>query len=153
MRVLAILGLGLVALVGGAPLLGAGPSSDSELQKAAERLVASSEIPAVITLVEKDGKRIVVAAGEADLRSHRAARPDDRFWVGSVTKSFVATVVMQLVAERKLRLDDTIHQLLPGRLREGGRSGSGTCSTTRAGFPTTCGSSRGAARSRATRAP
>ena len=36
-----------------------------------------------------------------------------------MTKSFVATVVMQLVAERKLRLDDTIDHLLPGRFREG----------------------------------
>ena len=119
MRVLAILGLGLAALVGGALPLGAGASSDSELQKAAERLVATSEIPAVITLVEKDGRRTVVAAGKADLRSQRAARPDDRFWIGSVTKSFVATVAMQLVGERKLRLDDTIDHLLPGRFREG----------------------------------
>ena len=118
MRVLAILGLGLVALVGGALLVGAGPS-DSELQKAADRLVAASEIPAVITLVEQDGRRTIVAAGEADLTRHRAARPDDRFWIGSVTKSFVATVGMQLVAERRLRLDDTIDHLLPGRFREG----------------------------------
>jgi D-alanyl-D-alanine carboxypeptidase len=119
LAVLAILGLALVGLVGAVLLLGARASSDSELQRAAERLVATSEIPAVITLVEKDGRRTVVAAGEADLRSHRAARPDDRFWVGSVTKSFVATVVVQLVAERKLRLDDTMDQLLPGRFREG----------------------------------
>jgi D-alanyl-D-alanine carboxypeptidase len=118
-RLPAVIGLVLVALVAGALLLRRSASSDSELQQAAERLVATSEIPAVITLVEKDGRRTVVVAGEADLRRHRAARQDDRFWIGSVTKTFVATVVMQLVAERKLRLDDTVDELLPGRFRDG----------------------------------
>ena len=36
-----------------------------------------------------------------------------------MTKTFVATVVMQLVAERRVRLDDTVHRYLPGRLRAG----------------------------------
>jgi D-alanyl-D-alanine carboxypeptidase len=110
-----MLGLALVALVG------AGGPSECELQRAANRLIARTEIPAVITLVEQDGRRTVVAAGEADLARHRPARPGDRFWVGSVTKSFVATVVMQLVAERKLRLEDTLAQRLPGRFRDGRR--------------------------------
>ena len=72
-------------------------------------------------------------------RARRKARPDDRFWVGSVTKSFVATVVMQLVAEGRLGLDDTVERLLPGASAKGGGSASGTCSTTRAGSRTTCG--------------
>ena len=44
----------------------------------------------------------------------------DRFRVGSVTKTFVATVVMQLVAERKLTLDDSVEQHLPGLVPNGG---------------------------------
>ena len=98
----------------------AGPS-ESELQRNADQLLAATEIPAVITLVEQDGRRVVVAAGEADIETHRRARPDDRFWVGSVTKSFIATAVMQLVAEGKLRLNDTVRKLLPGRIRAGRR--------------------------------
>ena len=102
-------------------LAGAGPSpSGSELQRAADELIATSDIPAVITLVEHDGQRTVVASGEAEIGG-RAARPDDTFWVGSITKSFIATVVMQLVAEHKLRLDDRVSKLLPGRFREGRR--------------------------------
>jgi CubicO group peptidase (beta-lactamase class C family) len=136
MRLLALLGLA------GVLLGGAAGSADSELQRQADRLVATSPIPAVITLVEQDGETEVVAAGYADVASGRKARPDDRFWVGSVTKSFVATVVMQLVAERKLRLEDTVHRLLPRRLRYGQRIR--VRQTTRAGSPTTCGSNRGA---------
>ena len=106
--------------VAGVLLAGAPSPTESELQRAADRLIATSDIPAVITLVEQDGKRTVVAAGHAEIGG-RKARPDDRFWVGSITKSFVATVVMQLVAEHKLGLDDRVSTLLPGRLREGRR--------------------------------
>src|SRR5262245_47561418 len=98
----------------------ASPPSEADLQRTADALIAASEIPAVITLVEEDGMRTVVAAGEAEVGA-RKARPDDRFWVGSITKSFVAAVVMQLVAEGKLRLDDRVDKLLPGRLRDGHR--------------------------------
>ena len=99
-------------------LTGAAPPPESELQQAADRLVATSSVPAVITLVEQDGRRVVVAAGHARIGG-RQARPEDRFWIGSVTKTFVATVIMQLVAEHRIRLDDTVHRYLPGRLRAG----------------------------------
>ena len=40
-------------------------------------------------------------------------RPDDRFRIGSVTKVFVATVALQLVAERRLSLDAKVRQYFP----------------------------------------
>jgi D-alanyl-D-alanine carboxypeptidase len=113
MRLLAVLALTGAVAAGAAP--------QPTLQQSADRLVAASEIPGVITLLEVDGRRTVVAAGLADVARRRPLRPDDRFWVGSVTKSFVATVVMQLVAEGRLSLDATVESLLPGRLREGRR--------------------------------
>ena len=104
----------------GVLLAGAPAPTESELQRAADRLITTSHIPAVITLVQQDGERTVVAAGHAEIGG-RKARADDRFWVGSITKSFVATVVMQLVAEHTLGLDNRVSTLLPGRLREGRR--------------------------------
>jgi D-alanyl-D-alanine carboxypeptidase len=50
-----------------------------------------------------------------------AVRASDRFRIGSVTKTFVATVVLQLVAEGKLSLDDTVEQRLPGLVPNGRR--------------------------------
>jgi D-alanyl-D-alanine carboxypeptidase len=47
-------------------------------------------------------------------------RTIDRFRVASVTKTFVATVVLQLVAESKLGLDEPVDRLLPGLLPDGG---------------------------------
>jgi len=56
-----------------------------------------------------------VLAGRVSLR------PNDRFRAGSITKTFVAVVVLQLVDERRLRLDDTIGRWLPGLVTGGGR--------------------------------
>jgi D-alanyl-D-alanine carboxypeptidase len=50
----------------------------------------------------------------ADLSTGRAMRPDAHFRAGSATKSFVATVVLQLVAEGKVALTDTAEHWLPG---------------------------------------
>ena len=47
------------------------------------------------------------AAGVADLRTGRPIHPLDRFRIGSVTKPFVATVVLQL-AEGRLSLEDSV---------------------------------------------
>ncbi len=101
-------------------LVGAGSQSEPALQEAADRLIGTSDIPAVITLVEVDGRRTIVASGDAQIGA-RKARPDARFWVGSITKSFVAVVVMQLVSQGKLQLGDRVGTLLPRRLREGKR--------------------------------
>ncbi|MEV6553044.1 serine hydrolase domain-containing protein [Streptomyces sp. NPDC051597] len=53
-------------------------------------------------------------AGAADLAHGRPVRADDRFRAGSVTKAFVATVVLQLWAEGLLDLDAPIIRCLPG---------------------------------------
>jgi D-alanyl-D-alanine carboxypeptidase len=54
------------------------------------------------------------AAGWADLDAKRRANPDDRFAIASTTKTFVATVVLQLVGEGRLTLHDTVQHWLPG---------------------------------------
>ena len=53
------------------------------------------------------------AAGVADVTTGRPARPDMRHRVGSITKSFVAATVLQLVAEGKVGLDDPVGRWLP----------------------------------------
>jgi D-alanyl-D-alanine carboxypeptidase len=54
------------------------------------------------------------AAGWADRDAKRRAAPDDRFAIESTTKTFIATVVLQLVGERRLALGDTVQRRLPG---------------------------------------
>ncbi|MEU4690713.1 serine hydrolase domain-containing protein [Actinoplanes sp. NPDC023714] len=52
-------------------------------------------------------------SGVADLRTGAPVPADARFRVGSVTKVFTATVVLQLAAEGRLSLDDSVRTHLP----------------------------------------
>ncbi len=54
------------------------------------------------------------AAGYANLRTKERMRVDHAFRVGSITKTFVASVVLQLAAEGTLGLDDALERWLPG---------------------------------------
>ncbi|MEE6309047.1 serine hydrolase domain-containing protein [Plantactinospora veratri] len=53
-------------------------------------------------------------SGLAALGTTRAVPVDGRFRAGSITKTFLATVVLQLVDEGELRLDDPVRAWLPG---------------------------------------
>ncbi|MFG2134645.1 serine hydrolase domain-containing protein [Streptomyces sp. NPDC048751] len=63
------------------------------------------------------------AAGTADLRTGRRMNAADRLRVGSVTKTFTATLVLQLVAEGRLSLEDPVDRHLPGLVRGHGYDG------------------------------
>ncbi|GIF16409.1 serine hydrolase domain-containing protein [Actinoplanes teichomyceticus] len=71
-------------------------------------------IPGVHARVERGGRGYAPAAGVADLRTGRAARPGLRHRVGGVTKSFVAVTVLHLVGERRVDLDQPVSRYLPG---------------------------------------
>jgi D-alanyl-D-alanine carboxypeptidase len=49
---------------------------------------------------------------------------DGRFRIGSATKTFTATVVLQLVGEGRMSLEDTVAQWLPGVVGGSGNDGS-----------------------------
>jgi D-alanyl-D-alanine carboxypeptidase len=99
-----------------APTLGAGRA---ELDAALNDVVAAG-VPGVIVRVQ-DPHRAArhYAAGVGDLATGTALRPGARFRVGSITKTFVATVVLQLVGEGGLRLDEPVARRLPGLLANG----------------------------------
>lgn len=63
------------------------------------------------------------SAGVADLGTGRKRLPEDRFRIGSITKSFTSVVALQLEAEGKLDIDDTVERLLPGVVRGNGNDG------------------------------
>lgn len=55
--------------------------------------------------------------GLADLKTGRKAVGNERGRIASNTKTWTATVVLQLVGEGKLKLDDTVDRYLPGLIR------------------------------------
>jgi len=85
------------------------PTYTRELQK-----LADSDSGAAVAIVATPEETWKGAAGWADSNAKRRADPDDRFAIESTTKTFVATVVLQLVGEGRLNLHDTVQQWLPG---------------------------------------
>ena len=123
--VVALIALGMFAPA-------AAQSSDAaltlSLQKALDTYVATraepEHISAASLCISLKGaeKNINLAAGTTKYPNAGAkVTPADLFQIGSITKAFVATVVLQLVAERKLALDDSVERWLPGLLPDGRR--------------------------------
>ncbi|MEO3974097.1 serine hydrolase domain-containing protein [Streptomyces sp. CAU 1734] len=59
-------------------------------------------------------------AGVSRLGTGAPVNPDGRFRIGSITKTFTATAVLQLVGEGRIGLDDPVENHLPGVLPNGG---------------------------------
>ena len=66
--------------------------------------------------MEDDGRTIRLGRGVGNLRTGQPPRPVQTFRVASQTKAFVATIVLQLVAEGRLGLDAPVGRYLPRRL-------------------------------------
>jgi D-alanyl-D-alanine carboxypeptidase len=91
----------------------------SLLQPELEALVAAGVPGAVLVVDDPQADPITVVAGVADTESARPVQADDRFRIGSLTKPYVATVVLQLAEEGTVSLDDTVEEWLPGLVPNG----------------------------------
>jgi D-alanyl-D-alanine carboxypeptidase len=89
------------------------------VRRSIDRLVDAGA-PGAVALVREHGRTTRIAAGYADTQTKRRMRTSDRFRVGSVTKTFVATVILQLAGEGRLSLDDSVERWLPGEVPNGG---------------------------------
>ena len=90
----------------------------STLRMQMDALVATG-VPGVVVLVHGKNGTLRLASGQSNLARKTPMRVTDRFRVGSITKSFIATVVLQLVGAGKLSLDDTVDHWLPGAVPNG----------------------------------
>src|SRR5205823_5799396 len=112
----------LSALAAGGPIATASPGAPTNhrLQRALDAVVAAG-VPGAVLLLRQGGRTIRLTSGYGNLKPPTKMRADDRFRVGSITKTLVATVALQLVGERKLSLADTVERWLPGVVPNGGR--------------------------------
>ncbi|MFE0255280.1 serine hydrolase domain-containing protein [Streptomyces sp. NPDC059010] len=108
-----------------APALAAAPArTDHEATRKAIEAAVDAGVPGV-TATAKDGRGAWSAtAGVGNLKTGKPRSADDRYRVGSITKTFVATVLLQLEAEGRLSLDDKVEKWLPGLVRGNGHDGS-----------------------------
>jgi D-alanyl-D-alanine carboxypeptidase len=76
--------------------------------------------PGLFGLVTENGEVVFEGSvGVADLGDPRPIRARDLFRIGSVTKIYVAAVVLQLTAESALSLADPVQRWLPGAVPGG----------------------------------
>lgn len=94
------------------------------VQNVMDQVVTNKKIPSVIAGGLKDGKRWSYATGTASYEMPRPVEPNFSFRIGSITKTFTASVVLQLAEEKQLNLDDTVEKWLPGVVQGNGYDGS-----------------------------
>jgi CubicO group peptidase (beta-lactamase class C family) len=107
-----LLGLCLACFGCGDPSFGA--DVEAEMEQAIELAMADNKTPGAIVGVWVPGWGTWVhAEGTADLTTGREIRPADKVRIASITKTFTATVILQLVDEGTLSLDDTVDRWAP----------------------------------------
>jgi D-alanyl-D-alanine carboxypeptidase len=92
---------------------GGAAATPSDLQQRLDAVHAAG-MPGAIAIVQDGRRRQQLATGVADVTTLAPAEPGMRHRIGSITKTFVATTVLQLVAEHKIGLDAPVRRYLPG---------------------------------------
>jgi CubicO group peptidase (beta-lactamase class C family) len=76
--------------------------------------IAKKASPSYSVAIVKSGKVVYAKGyGLADIENEVPATPESVYRLGSITKQFTATIIMQLIQESKLKLDDTCRSILP----------------------------------------
>ena len=115
-----VLSLVVLAAVGAAAIIiGTAFRNDSSAPSVEKVVQAGS--PGALLLVDDGSSRKEKTSGLAVVKGRVPLDAHDRFRVGSITKTFVAVVVLQLVGEHRLALGDTVERWLPGLVPDGGR--------------------------------
>lgn len=99
------------------------PLTQQELQRAVERTLREAGYVSVSVDVRNGRRHTTARAGEAELNTGRPVPAGASFRGASTTKSFVATVILQLVDEGELSLSDTVDDWLPGLITGNGNDG------------------------------
>lgn len=89
-------------------------SQTAALDAALTKALADYSVPGAVVGIWIPGQGSYVAAsGVSDLATGKSMRTDDHFRIGSNTKTFTVTVLLQLADERVLGLDDPVGKYLP----------------------------------------
>ncbi|MEV3988750.1 serine hydrolase domain-containing protein [Streptomyces sp. NPDC049837] len=104
------------------PASGAPGYGRAELQRDLDA-IRETGVVGVQAQVTTDRRRIHARSGTAVLGTPRPVPYGGHFRIGSNTKTFIATVILQLTAEKRLSLEDPVDRWLPGVVRGNGNDG------------------------------
>ncbi|MGH3049090.1 MAG: serine hydrolase domain-containing protein, partial [Gaiellaceae bacterium] len=83
------------------------------LQERLDELREKHGVPGASLAVLANGEIAAAASGLLNLGTGVEATTDSLFQIGSITKVWTATLVMQLVDEGRVGLDDPVRRFLP----------------------------------------
>ncbi|MER7177816.1 serine hydrolase domain-containing protein [Streptomyces mesophilus] len=101
----------------GAGVLGADSGRRHAKTRAALDAAVAAGVPGATARVDDKYGVWKATSGLGDLTTGAPRGGHDRYRVGSVTKTFVATVLLQLQGEDRIDLDDPVERWLPGLVR------------------------------------
>lgn len=90
------------------------PRQRARLNAAVHRGFREAAAPGVIVGVQTPKGKWIKAIGIADVRSKRPMRASMHQRIGSVTKTFIGSLLMQLAGQHVLSLDDKVSQYIKG---------------------------------------
>jgi len=91
------------------------PAIEAELREIVSSYREEFGIPGILAGVWIPGQgSLVIEDGVSDIETDAPIKKDEHVRIGSVTKSFTVTVILQLVGEGLISLDDPVGDYLPG---------------------------------------
>ncbi len=94
-------------------------SRDAAAQEFMDRFMeeqgAEAHIPGALVAIVRNGKLVLLKGyGDAHLRDGKRVHPESTYFrVGSISKTFVALGILQLLEQDKVRLDQDVAEILP----------------------------------------
>jgi D-alanyl-D-alanine carboxypeptidase len=95
------------------------PLDTTGVQRALEAAIGDAVVGALIRVDDHHSGTWIATAGSAQAGRRVPVAAGGAFRIGSITKTFVATVVLQLVGDGAIGLDDPVQRHLPGVLPSG----------------------------------
>jgi D-alanyl-D-alanine carboxypeptidase len=113
-RVLALsVGIALLAVTATAPGADVPSAKRAAIDAALGKAFAATKAPGVVVGIWIPGELSYVATrGVSNIKTKQPMRVDDHFRIGSITKTFTATLLLILADEKKLLLDDPVSKYL-----------------------------------------
>jgi D-alanyl-D-alanine carboxypeptidase len=95
-------------------------SSDlrQKIDQAVNDVLTDTDVPSASVAIVKDGRIVYLQAyGDARLDPRKAAQPEMRYSIGSISKQFTAAAILLLQERGKLSLDDKVAKFIPDLTR------------------------------------
>jgi D-alanyl-D-alanine carboxypeptidase len=89
------------------------PAVQAKLRQAVNGFVGTGKFPGLVVGISSPQGSFLYAAGYSNLATHTPIQPNQYFRIASITKTFTATVVLQLAQQGKLSLNDPLSKYEP----------------------------------------